>query len=259
MIAAIAIALAAALLAGCSDEDGLGFKPDRPASAVIADAAGNTLDLKPAEIVLGVRSPQGGYEASGLIEPSEGRFRVNAEGEPSLGQAASVTAVGMPEDDGPVTFREEYSQYEGGPQRCWMGTHSPVGANRATASVQEAVHLTVAALEEMERDVERAHPVGEQEDERHYAVSLLPARADGAGDASFYREASLKAHLSGPVEATVSRQGFVTALRFRLDDYVPVYGWEARRLDPRSGRIDATFATTDDELDLVRPPCMGTE
>jgi hypothetical protein len=135
-----------------------------------------------------------------------------------------------------------------------------VGANRATASVQEAIHLITAALEALQRDVRRASIIGDRDEtERDFAVAVSPANRDAAGKSSFYREASLRRNLSGRIGVTVSKEGIVTALRPRLGDYVPIYGWEARRLEARPVSIEATFARTEDGLDLTSPPCMGTE
>jgi hypothetical protein len=257
---AVAPLLAAIALAGCSAPDDPEFDLGRPASRVVAVAAGSTLELEPAGIAFEARSPEGGHRATGLIEAHNGRFRVEARGEPSLGTTGTLVAVGMPEGGNQVTLREEYTRYEGEPQRCWMGAHAPVGGNRATASVQEAVHLITAALEGMRQGPERAMKIESEEGNGHrYAVTLERTRAGTVNKESFYREASLSQNLAGPVRVTISAEGIITGLEFQLRDYRPIFGWEAKKLSPRPVSIEAKINRTEDELDLTPAPCSGTE
>lgn len=261
----VPLALALAVPFGCGGGEGAPEPDvDRRPAVLVRDAARASLALEPAAVTINTESPQGAWEGEGLVEPTAGRFRVVAEGQ-VFGHEhnGSLTVVGMREDGSDVALAEENTTYQGEPQRCWMGTHAPVGSNRATASVQEAVWFVVWVLAAVAERAEGARAAAAGEGSRSYRVpvrSTARQRRDfRQSNGSFFRRQDPLGSLRESVGVTVSEERRVEEVALRLDRYVPVYGWEARELDPRPVSIRATLAATDDELDLTPAPCQGTE
>jgi hypothetical protein len=251
---------------GCSDDSAQTEPPGDalPADplAAVSQAGAGTFAEPTLSLDLEVASRGARYEASGLIEPGEGRFRVE------LGEIFSPSdyrpriVIGLDGEGYESTVEETTGgPFGDGGERCWFNPHAPVGSFLGTASVEESVRLTGAVLESLSEEVRSATSTADNA----YEVALDPSAARPRDDFRESKERvwgdrNLLGQLAGPIETALSAQGAVARIALELRDYEVPRGL----IRPRRGRIgrvtiEATLAPTDEELVLDAPECQALE
>jgi hypothetical protein len=258
---AIALSLCVLVAAGCGGDgdDDL----DLPIAAVlstdvVAEAASRTFDEPTLEIALTATSKTGDWQAAGLVEPAQGRYRVEL---PSTERPATIHAVVGLDGEGIEATVSEGPFPGPDDQICWFNPHAPVGSFLGTASVEESVRIVGATLESLRGEIARARAVGDGA----YAVELRPSAARPKDDfrkspERIWGDRNLFEQLARPIVVTVADDRIVGVV-IELRDYRPYYlegpGFGPDRID--SVVIDAQLNPTESELVLEHPGCGGLE
>jgi hypothetical protein len=252
--------LAIATAAGCDDESRPGSGSDAtPADplAAVSESGTRTFARPILSVSLRVASARAHYEATGLIEPKNGRFRVElgVVSSPRASVAPDVV-IGVSGEGYEGTYEETTEKpFSQGGERCWFNPHSPVGSFLGTASVEESVRLTSAVLESLGEEVRTAAShAGDA-----YEITLDPSATHPRNDfheskRRVWGDRNLLRQLEGPIEVVLSGPDTVAEIAFGLRDYEPY----VRETIPRV-RIEATLAPTDEELVTDPPTCQALE
>lgn len=261
-LAALALA-STAIMTGCGGS-GAEPLPADPARAV-AEASERTLEAGVRKLDLRVDSPTAEYSAAGLVEPSRGRFRVEARFRraPALRKTDDkrLVAVGT---DRRTTLEEYFTRFEGERQRCWLEPHLPVGSYGGATSVEESVRLVAAALEALrERVASATARAGGGPDVAAYDATLKPLPPEGreerqAAPGLQGTAARLLGKLDRPIRLSASEDGRIVELRLELRDYRP-RSYLRGSGEPERVTIEARLSEARSELRLAPPECMGME
>ena len=253
------------VLAGLAVATGVGCNDDSPESesessaadplTAVSEAGTQTFARPVLSLSLRVTSPRAHYEASGLIEPKQGRFRVELRDVSSpRANVAPDVVIGANGEGYEETFEETTEKpFSQGGERCWFNPHSPVGSFLGTASVEESVRLTGAVLESLGEEVRTAAPdAGDA-----YEITLDPSATHPRNDfheskRRVWGDRNLLRQLEGSIEVVLSGPDTVAEIAFGLRDYEPY----VRETIPRV-RIEATLAPTDEELVIDPPTCQA--
>jgi hypothetical protein len=239
---------------------------DAPAAGVIAEAAAATFSEPTLALSLSVASKGGSYVATGLVEPEDGRFRVQSEQVRSRHEFVPPAVIGLGGEGFEKTVAEGGERlvegFPGNGQRCWFNPHAPVGSFLGTASVEESVRVTGAVLESLRDEVEQAEGSGGS----RYAVELQPSASRPRDDfrdrpERVWGDRRLLESLERPVEVGLAPDGErVESIALELRDY-RVYDAEARVDMPNidSVRIEAKLVSTDRRLVIDPPRCQALE
>jgi hypothetical protein len=248
--------------AGCGD-DPAQTEPSDDASptdplAAVSEAGAQTFAEPTLALDLKVASPGARYEASGLIEPGEGRFRVELGEITSPSDYRPRIVIGLDGEGNETTVEETTGRpFAEGEERCWFNPHAPVGSFLGTASVEESVRLTGAVLESLGEEVRSAVPAAGDAYEVVLDQSATRPRDDfRESKERVWGDRNLLGQLAGPIEIALSAQGAVSRIALELRDYEP---YEMIRPPIRRVTIEATLAPTDEELVLDPPECQALE
>jgi hypothetical protein len=263
--ALVLIVLAGLALARCGSETN--GETEREPPSVVAEAARATFTPAAAAIAMKVGSPRDNYEASGLIEPGSGRFRVRVRGLAlPFPRDGDRVVVGTSGEGSETTYFVTHESL-GNParsERCWFNPHAPVGSNDRTASVEESVRLVGSVLESLGKEIQKARELAGEWAAVEYAVALRLSASHPRDDFDdtkrrVWGDRNLLAKLDGPIEVAVSDHGTVAGLALGLRGYRPVIGFSSRKRGPRPVSIQATISPTDRKLRLRQPGCLAME
>ncbi|HYU60688.1 MAG TPA: hypothetical protein VEK39_08005 [Solirubrobacterales bacterium] len=259
-MAALAVVLATLLAAsGCGGGSGEGSSD--PVD-VVSHAGEQTASMPTLRLILSASSGQGSYEARGLIEPHNGRFRVQLDEFSAPTSYAPHAVVGLEGEGFETTFEERVGEPFGDKgQVCWLNLHAPAGSALGTVSVEEGVRVTGAVLESLADEVDSAVLA----DGDAYNVTLSssaaqPHNAFHGGEERVWGDRELLGQLDGPIEITLSPEGTVNSIGLELADYQPYGGFGRPESDliPHV-TVEATLAPTDERLRIDRPNCQAME
>ena len=225
-------------------------------------AGAKTLREATLSLTLDVASAGGRYETVGLIEPGDGRFRVEVGAVSPPNEYAPEHVIGLGGEGFENTVAEG-PLLENGSKRCWFNPHSPVGSFLGTASVEESVRLTGAVIESLGDEVRSVEAA-----DGAYAVNLDDSATHPRDDfrdseARVWGDRNLLAKLAGPIEVVLSPgEGTLDEIAVELRDYEP-YEVELAG-DGRTGpvpkvTITATLSPTDEKLVVNPPECQAIE
>jgi hypothetical protein len=258
--------LAGLALTRCGSETN--GETEREPASVVDEAARATFTPAPAAIAMKVGSRRDHYEASGLLEPASGRFRVRVRGLAlPFPRGGDRVVVGTSGEGSETTYFVTHESL-GKParsKRCWFNPHAPVGSNDPTASVEESVRLVGSVLESLRKEIHTARELASEEEETvEYAVALHPSATHPRDDFDdtkrrVWGDRHLLTTLDGPIEITVSDHGTVAGLALGLRGYRPVIGFGLRKRGPLPVSIQATISPTDRKLRLRQPGCLAME
>lgn len=260
-LAALAFA-STAIIAGCGGS-GAEPLPADPTRAV-AEASERTLEAGVRKLDLRVDSPTAEYSAAGLVEPSRGRFRVEARFRraPALRKSIDkrLVAVGT---DRRTTLEEYFTRFEGEKQRCWVEPHLPVGSYGGATSLEESVRLVAAALEALRERVASATARTSGPGVAAYDATLKPLPPEDGQERKAtpgFRgtAAGLLGKLDRPIRLSVSEDGRIVELRLELRDYRP-QSYLRGTGEPERVAIEARLSEAESKLNLDPPECTGME
>jgi hypothetical protein len=254
-------AVALGAWSGCQDDSSDSGLPEEQTAdpvAVVAEAGARTFGEPRLSLGLKVASPGAHYEVRGPVEPGEGRFRVEPEVVSSSAEIRLRTVIGLDGEGFENTVEETGGLPGQESRRCWFNPHAPVGSFLGTASVEESVRVVGAALESLGSEVSSAR----RADGESYEVVLKASAAQPRNDFRTTKERvwgdrNLLTQLAGPIEISVSEEGRVADVTLRLRGYEPYVPFQRdRSLDVT---IDATLASTNEELVIDPPDCQAIE
>jgi hypothetical protein len=263
--ALVLIVLAGVALARCGGETN--GEPEPEPAGVVAQAARAIFTSAPAAIAMKIGSRRDNYEASGLIEPASGRFRVRVRGLAlPFPRGGDRVVVGTSGEGYETTYFVTHESL-GNParsERCWYNPHAPVGSNDRTVSVEESVRLVGSVLESLRKEIRKARELASEEESVEYAVVLRPSATHPRDDFDdmkrrVWGDRNLLTKLDRPIEVVVSDHGTVAGLALGLRGYRPVIGFGSRKRGPRPVSIQATISPADRELRLTQPGCLAME
>jgi hypothetical protein len=263
-LAAVLAGVAVAGGLGCGDSSAPGNEAQRAdPTAAVSRAGKKTFREATLSLTLRVASAGGRYEAAGLIEPGDGRFRVQVGAVSPPNAYAPEHVVGL-EGEGVENTVAEIAQgpLGNGSERCWFNPHAPVGGFLGTASVEESARVTGAVLESLGNEVRSVEPA-----DGPYEVVLDESATRPRDDfhdteKRVWGDRNLLAQLAGPIEVALSPAGTVDEIAVELRDYEPYEVGFAG--DERTGPIPkvtiaATLAPTDEKLVVDPPECQAIE
>jgi hypothetical protein len=245
---------------GCGESADRPSGRDAPAADVVAEAAAATFSEPTLELSLSVESKGGSYVATGLVEPEDGRFRVELEQVTRRSKLAPDAVIGLEGTGFESTVAEGLDQGFPDGRRCWLNPHAPVGSFLGTASVEESARVTGAVLESLRHEIKQA------ERGPRYTVDL---QRSAAYPRDTFRNRServwggrrLLGSLERPVEVGLTPGGEqVESIALEPRDY-RVYHLDRPADKPKidSVRIEAKLVPTDRRLVIDPPQCQAIE
>jgi hypothetical protein len=260
-LAAVLTSVAVAGGLGCGDSSAPANDAQRADPlAAVSRAGTKTFREATLSLTLHVASAGGRYEAAGLIEPGDGRFRVEVGAVSPPNEYAPEHVIGLGGEGFENTVAE--GPLDNGSKRCWFNPHSPVGSLLGTASVEESMRLTGAVLESLGNEVRSV----EAADGAYGAVlddsATRPPDDFRDTEERIWGDRNLLAQLRRPIEVALSPAGTVEEITVELRDYEP-YEVELAG-DERAGPIPkvtiaATLAPTNEKLVVDPPECQAIE
>jgi hypothetical protein len=263
-LASLAAATASVAVAGglgCGDSSAPANEAQRADPlAAVSRAGTKTFREATLSLTLHVASAAGRYEAVGVIEPGDGRFRVEVGAVSPPSEHAPEHVIGLGGEGFENTVAE--GPLNNGSKRCWFNPHSPVGSFLGTASVEESVRLTGAVIESLGDEVRSVEAA-----DGAYAVNLDDSATRPRDDfhdteERVWGDRDLLTQVPGPIEVALSPGGMVDEIVVELRDYEP-YEVELAG-DERTGpvpkvTITATLAPTGEKLVVDPPECQAIE
>lgn len=256
------------LLVGCGGEDEADPAVD-PLEAV-RDAAEKSNKESTLKLNLSAESVGAGFTASGLLEPTDGRFRVEVEPDRSKGELSPFEfppiVIGLDGEGIEATVAEFRNGFFPGPyrdDRCWFNPHGPVGSTGETISVEEATRLSGAILESLSSESIAAERVESTDDGERYEVDLSPSASRPRDDFEMTKrrvwgDRYLLDDLAGPIEVRLSAAGTLAGIAYTLGDYRPYETYRVGR-KPGPANVGVSLAPTDREIELNKPRCQAIE
>jgi hypothetical protein len=249
---------------GCGDSSAPANEAQRADPlAAVSRAGTKTFREATLSLTLHVASASGRYEAVGLIEPGDGRFRVEVGAVSPPNEYAPEHVIGLGGEGFENTVAEQgHGPLGNGSKRCWFNPHSPVGSFLGTASVEESVRLTGAVIESLGDEVRSVEAA-----DGAYAVNLDDSATRPRDDfhdteERVWGDRDLLTQVPGPIEVALSPGGTVDEIVVELRDYEPY-----PPIRPRGERtgpvpkvtVEATLAPTGEKLVVDPPECQAIE
>jgi hypothetical protein len=261
MLALALAGFAMAAEAGCGDESASDESP-AGALAAVSEAGSRTFAEPTLALDLRVVSPDAHYEAAGLIELQEGRFRVELHEVTSPSDYRPRVVIGLDGEGIENTVKEttellgshHHQGFRRG-ERCWFNPHAPVGSFLGTASVEETVRVIGAVLESLGKEVRSASPAAGNAYEIVLDASATRPRSEfRQSKRRVWGDRHLLRQLVEPVKIRLSGRDTVAQITVRLDDYELYIRDRISRV-----RIEAKLAPTHNDLVLDPPRCQAIE